>query len=265
MAHTIKIFFLLLLLPAAACKKVIQVNLNDAAAQTVITSDVTNAAGPYTVTITKTANFSATNQYPPVRGAQVVITGSDGLRDSLVETTPGIYTTTYSWLGKPGTSYTLRVTAEGKTYTAVSVMPQPVVLDSVGFRADQRLKGKTTIKAVPYYQDPAGRDNYYQFTENINGIDYTDRVFVSSDRLSDGKYIDRALGSDTALKAGYILVLSMYCIDKGVYDYLNTLNDVSDPGNFSSVTPTNPASNFSNGALGYFSAHTFQSKQVIVH
>jgi len=265
MTRDIKTICLLLLLPAAACKKVIDVNLNDAAPQIVITGDVTNGAGPYLVTISKSLSFSDPNNFPPVSGAQVIITGSDGTRDSLAETAPGMYTTTNAWSGRPGISYTLSVVAEGKTYSALSTMPMPVSLDSVGFRTDDVLRGSPIIRAVPYFQDPADRDNYYQFVENINSWNYTGRVFVINDRLSNGKYISRALDSDTTLKPGYTLVLSMYCIDKSVYDYLSTLNNVSDPGNFSSVTPANPASNISNGALGYFSAHTIQSKQVIVY
>lgn len=259
------VFLLSLLLPAASCQKVINVKVNDAGPQIVITGEVTNAAGPYRVTISKSVGISDDNSFPPVGGAKVIITGSDGLRDSLVETTPGSYTGSGAWMGKPGISYTLSITAEGKNYSATSTMPQPVTLDSVGFAHDRRLKGKDIIKAVPYYQDPADSGNYYQFTETINGIDYTDRVLVSSDRLYNGKYVSRGLDSDTTLKKGYTLTLSMYCIDKSVYDYLSTLNDVSDAGKFSSVTPANPSSNISNGALGYFSAHTIQSKQVIVY
>jgi hypothetical protein len=267
MKPTIKTVVLLLLLPAAACKKVIHVALNDADPQIVITGDVTNATGPYIVNITKSINVDGDNNFPPVQGAQIIITGSDGTRDSLKETTPGSYATTGSWTGKSGNSYTLSVTTGGKQYTATSTMPPMVPLDSVGFNHDQSRFGnkKTQIGAIPYYQDPAGVANYYQFTENINGVNYTDKVFATSDRLSDGRYMNRWLNSDTTLQAGDHLVLSMYSIDKNVYTYLSTLNNVSDAGNFSSVTPSNPTSNISNGALGYFSAHTIQSKQVIVY
>ncbi len=266
MKLSIKTTLFLFLLPVAACKKVINVNLNDAAPQIVITGDVTNAAGPYIVTISKTVNFSASNVFPPVQGAQVIITGTDGTADSLVETTPGSYATTRSWTGKTGISYTLSVTSGGQHYSAVSTMPAQVPLDSVSFQTTSTGFGrKQQLQAVPNYQDPAGISNYYQFTENINGQNYTKRVFASNDRLSDGKYISRRLDTDTTLNVGDLVVVSMYCIDQGVYNYLGTLNNVSDASNFSSVTPANPVSNISNGALGYFSAHTIQSKQVIVH
>jgi len=266
MTPVAKLMLLSLLLPLAACKKVIDVTLNDAGPRIVITGDVTNAPGPYIVRIAQSVSVNNDNTFPPVRGARVIITATDGTRDSLAETTPGQYATTLVWPGKPGITYTLSVNTAGQTYTASSTMPAPVPLDSVGFQNDPTgFRGKNQIEAIPYYQDPAGRDNYYQFTVSINGMPYTKRVFVSSDRLSDGKYVSRRLNTDSALKAGNTLLLSMYCIDKPVYDYLSTLNDVSDAGSFSSVTPANPGSNLSNEALGYFSAHTIQFKQVLVH
>ncbi|HEY4148372.1 MAG TPA: DUF4249 domain-containing protein [Chitinophagaceae bacterium] len=265
MKLTIKPVLLLFLLAVAGCKKVIHVDLNDVAPQIVITGDVTNATGPYIVNISKTVNFSESNVFPPVQGAQVTITGTDGTHDNLAETTPGRYATTLSWLGKTGVSYTLTVVTGGQTYTATSTMPPQVPLDSVSFQATTGLGRKLHLQAVPNYQDPAGVSNYYQFTENINGQDYTKKVFASNDRLSDGKYTSRRLDTDTTLQVGDLLLVSMYCIDQGVYNYLSTLNNESDAGNFSSVTPANPTSNINNGALGYFSAHSTQSRQVIVH
>ena len=49
-----------------ACKKVISVNLNDAAPQIVVEGMITNTPGPYQVQITKTVNFDASNSFPAV-------------------------------------------------------------------------------------------------------------------------------------------------------------------------------------------------------
>src|SRR5262249_29673984 len=81
-------------LAAAACKKVINVDLNNADPHIVIEGEVTNQPGPYQVKITNTVNFSARNNYPPVSGATVTITDSTVKRTfTLSETSPGIYTT----------------------------------------------------------------------------------------------------------------------------------------------------------------------------
>lgn len=253
--------FLLLIITIYSCKKVIQVDLNSAAPQIVIEGEITNANGPYVVKISKTVAFSSDNIFPPVSGAIVKITDNTGLSESLAETSPGIYTT-HSITGKPGNTYSLFVSAEGKQYTSVSTMPKPVNLDSVTIEKT-RIFNNTQISAVVNFQDPPGLGNYYQFVEYLNGV-YRPETFVLEDRLSDGKYISRSLFSDSSdLKSGDNLLVKMYCIDANVYSYMRTFRRVTDNGN-QSASPANPISNISNGALGYFSAHTIQSKQVTI-
>jgi hypothetical protein len=248
-----------------SCKKVISVNLNNASPQIVIIGDVTNAQGPYQVSINTTINFSADNNFPGVSGATVIISDNNGLNDSLIETSSGVYTTHSFWQGQPGNTYSLNVTSAGKNYTAISTMPQPVNLDSVGFEQDSRGNNNTVIEAVPTFQDPPGIANYYQFTETINDTPLN-RIFVFDDRLSDGKYIRLPLFDDSVhLRMGDQLTFSMYSIDANVFQYFSELQQLLFANPFNEATPANPDTNLSGGALGYFSAHTIQTKQVVVH
>lgn len=259
----IRSIILFFVVACCSCKKVIQVNLNDAAPQIVIQGEVTDMPGPYGVYITKTVNFSATNTFPPVSGAVVTITDNEGMNDSLAETAPGTYNTHASWQGKPGNSYTINVMSSGKTYIATSVMPQAVPLDSITFQKNGRLSGKTTISVVPNFQDPPGIANYYQFAEIINGTPLN-KIYIMDDRLSDGKYFHQDLFDDSVhINTGDVVLLNMYSIDANVYHYLDEMLQISNSAE--SVTPANPDSNFSNGALGFFSAHTVVSKQAIVN
>ena len=141
-------------------------------------------------------------------------------------------------------------------------MPRPVPFDSISFSNTARFGG-TDINAVANFQDPAGLGNYYSFTEIVNG-QQSDRIQSYEDRLSDGRYIRRELSIDT-LKAGNVVIVQMNCIDKGTYNYISTLRQVTGGNNFNSVSPANPVSNISNGALGYFSAHTVQTRTAIVY
>jgi hypothetical protein len=261
MKSCIRSVILFFILSYCSCKKVIQVNLNDAAPQIVIYGEVTDLPGPYQVSITKTVNFSATNNFPPVSGALVTITDDKGLNDSLSETVPGIYNTHTFWQGKPGNTYTLSVQGSGKTYIAISLMPQPVPLDSISFQENQGFSGKNTISVVPYFQDPPGVVNYYQFAEFINDTSLK-KIYIMDDRLSDGKYINQALYDDSIhIYTGDLVTLYMYSIDANTYNYLNQMLQISN--NALSLTPANPDTNLSNGALGIFSVHTVVSKQRI--
>lgn len=244
------------------CKKVIDVKLENAETQVVITGEIDNRSGPYEVTITKTVNFNSDNIFPPVSGAVVKITGN-GVTDSLTETAPGIYST-HTLKGRPGKTYSLFVSAEGKEYTATSTMPQPVQLDSIDFRSGRN----DILYAVANFQDPEGISNYYQFIEYADGKKFRNGKgnFVFDDRLSDGRYINRLLYSDSSdIKSGITLTVQMNCIDKEVHTYLSELLQISGGGEgFSSPTPANPTSNIIGGALGYFSAHTVSNRSVII-
>ncbi len=242
------------------CKKVINVNLDNAGIQTVITGEVNNLPGPYVISISNSVNYSSDNVFPPVSGAFVTITGN-GLVDTLSETSPGIYST-HTLQGKPGKKYSLFVSMGHNTYTATSIMPQPVHLDSISFEAGRN----NNIYAVANFQDPPGVANYYRFIEFANNVEFANGRgnSVFSDRLSDGRYINRLLYDDsTDIKPGIELKVQMSCIDENVYNYFDQLYQVSgNGGGFASPTPANPTSNISGGALGYFSANTVSSRSV---
>jgi hypothetical protein len=247
-----------------SCKKIVTLKLKNVPAAIVIEGEVTDAPGPYVVTINQPVDFYASNAFPPVQGAVVTITNSMGLRDSLTETTPGVYVT-HVLQGVPGITYTLSVTVQNANYTAVSTMPMPVALDSINFQSNSGF-GKTQISAIANFQDPEGVKNYYQFKEYLGGIPLTKDLFVFDDRLSDGRYINYTLFNDSSyLEEGDQLQVDLYCIDSAVYNYFFQLDQSSGAGAFNTTaSPANPTSNISNGAYGYFSAHTISSKAEVV-
>ena len=242
-----------------SCQKVVTLDLHTVAPYTVIEGEVTDQAGPYTVTVKKSVDFSADNSFPAITGATVKISDNEGVIDTLTETAPGVYTT-HSLQGKPGNSYTLTVFAHDTLYTASSTMPFPVAFDSITFNQTNAF-GNKTIRAVPNFQDPAGIKNYYQFIEYINGQQLTKDIFVLDDRLSDGRYISRDLRTDSSyLAVNDSLEVRMYCIDVNIFNYFDQLDQSTGGGAFNTTaSPANPATNINNGALGYFSAHTVRS------
>lgn len=256
--QTILIFLVIIF--TLGCKKVIDVNLKNSEAQMVITGEVNNLPGPYKVTISKSVNFTDDNDFPPVTGALVTIKNKRNT-DTLVEKVPGSYFTS-GIKGKPGESYTLNVSFDGKIYSSTSVMPKPVQLDSLTF-----LLGRSnSIYPVANFQDPLNENNYYQFIEFVNGKTLKNGRgnSVFDDRLSDGRYITSILYDDSSyIKSGVTLTVQMNCIDKKVFTYLNELLQISGSGSgFSSPAPANPESNISGGVLGYFSANTVSTKTV---
>jgi len=247
-----------------SCKKTVTLGLKNAPSQIVIQGEVTNAAGPYTVTINRSSGFYADNIFPPVSGSIVTISDNHGVTDSLTETAPGVYST-HVLQGKPNNTYTLSVWINDTNYTATSTMPMPVPLDSIDFLQTTTGIGgnkKEGLSAIANFQDPAGTKNYYQFELYDNGVQYTQSILIFNDRLSDGKYINHVLRMDSTdyISSGDAIKVAMYSIDENTYNYFYQLIQSS---GVMSASPANPQSNISNHALGYFSAHTTQSKTVI--
>ncbi len=250
----------------SSCKKEVDLKLDKAGPHIVIQGEVTDAAGPYTVRINMSVDFNAANSFPPVSGGIVKISDNEGAADSLVETAPGVYSTS-SIQGKPGNVYKLTVQVGDSVFTAASTMPYPVSFDSISFRQNGAF-GNDRITAVPNFQDPGGVKNYYLFNEYQNGVQLTKDIFVFDDRLSDGRYISRGLrNTDDVLKVGDQVEIKMFCIDEPLFNYFNQLDESGGSGGAfnTAASPTNPVSNFSNGALGYFSAHTVRSVKTTVH
>jgi len=253
-------YLLVLLAAFSACQKVINVNINSTAPRYVVEGNVINQPGPYLVTITKTINFDQDNVYPTVSGAVVVITDmTTNQADTLAETTPGNYNT-HIISGVPGHTYQLYVNAANNIFTASSTMPVFVTLDSL-YTQPSPFGGKHP-ELVPEYTDPVlvGKNyHYYHFTEYYNDTESSD-VIARSDALLNGQVVKQQIGGQ-GLNVGDSVALYLECIDSGVYQYYSTLNQTE---NQNSASPSNPLTNLSGGALGYFSAHTSSLKTLIV-
>lgn len=256
-----KIFFVSILasaLFASSCQQVIEIELNDQDAAIVIEGNISDQPGPYTVMISKTVNFSDPNVFPGVSGAFVVIYDNVGNIDTLTETTAGNYVTS-SIQGVPGRTYTLAVTSEGKTYTAHSTMPQAISLDSLVL-VESGGFGGSPFYIIPEWQDPLGTGNYYRNVEYVNG----ERVgaFLYDDAFSDGLVNGQPLlNFTTVLEPGDTVRVEFSCIDAASYLYFFSMEQTA---NNNTAAPANPESNFDNDALGYFNAHTYSVKSVVI-
>jgi ribosomal protein S1 len=124
--------------------------------------------------------------------------------------------------------------------------------------------------ATLLYKDPVGRGNAYRYIQYVNEVKEK-TIFVRDDDLTDGRTIERVLfffyddedEDKKKLKKGDVVKVEMLGIDYPIYKYWYSLAQ-SSTGENQSATPGNPVTNMKGGALGYFSAHTIQSKTVTV-
>jgi len=259
--------WLIITLILSSCTKVIDIDLNSVSLQLVIEGNISDLPVPYTINLSKTVNFSETNVFPPVSGAIVKISDNTGNSEILTETSPGIYTTSIIQ-GTPGKTYTLTVTSEGKNYEAVSTMPFSVNIDTLTIQEFcNGIQGAGANNIIAEYinvqfNDSAEINNYYRFIQ-INNRVQQDDIFLVDDHLQNGKTISNLLAHTiNNFQPGDTVTVLLQTIDIGVYEYFRTLSQLRSAELSSS--PSNPLSNFNNGALGYFSAYSVRSKTIVI-
>jgi hypothetical protein len=261
--------YLFFLLALASCTKVVDLKLGNNTGKLVIEGNITNTTGPQLIKLSTNVPFSNTNTYPPVTGATVSVSDQAGNTYPFTEGPSGTYSNT-QLTGIPGNTYTMTVTTGGKNYTATSTMPAVVNLDSLTSK-DEVIQTSDHKKVVTvYYQDPAGMANQYRFVLYVNNVQAND-IYAFNDQFNDGRPVSIDLRENTAsssvdkgIFSGKTVTVEMQCIDQPTYTYWYSLMQEQGNGPGGGVTPSDPPTNITPVTLGYFSAHTTQSKTIIV-
>lgn len=240
-----------------SCEKVIHLDLDEADQKVVVEGYIMEGDTTHRVRITKSTSFEVSTGAPAIDNATVTVIDNLGNTGVFVSVGNGWYELT-GYPGVSGRTYSIQVIAEGQTFTANSTMPDLIPIDSLyvqyfPFGTD------TFITIVPAHLDPVGIPNYYQFHIQKNG-ERVKGIFLQDDQFTDGNLTIQPLFLSD-LEQQDTLIVSMFCIDQPVWNYFNQLAINAS----NSTTPANPPSNFSGGCLGYFSARTSSTKQVIVN
>lgn len=247
-----------------SCEKEIDIQLDGVAKKYVIEGVVTDQEGGCQVLISQTKDFHEDNTRLTVSDAVVAISdGSDTF--DLEETAPGTYTSN-ELVGIPGGTYYLSVKIDSEEYTARSTMPEVVRMDSL-YISEEFLFDETEKLATVDFLDPAGVPNYYRFVLYVND-EKKRQIFAFNDDLTDGNpnavrlyYLTEDEEDEDKIRSGDLVRVEMLTTDEAVYKYFFSLANGA-TGDNNAASPANPVSNLQGDALGYFSAHTFQSKEI---
>lgn len=250
----------------ASCEKVIDYNLDNSKSAIVIEATLTDSKEPFTVSITKTKPYFGSSQSTRVTGAKVSVKPDNGKLRYFNEVLPGVYQLEKVF-ATPRVWYTVYIDYEGTTYSARSFLNElvPIVdctltyFDGFGF-FDSGYKINCFIK------DPPNIENYYRLKMYVNGrvVNNEGEMDVYSDKLFDGKVIGLVQNSSVVFDKNDTVLVEIQSIDKSTYNYFSTLESISGLEIIESASPSNPISNFNNGALGYFSAYSFDRRTIII-
>lgn len=290
----VKIFILLLIITGIilSCEKDITVDLPKAQAKIVIEGAIEQGQLPWIVITRNTpyfepfnfnidsasiANFftDSTSVLRKLVILDAVVTVTDFITTDTLRLTIDPYQLPYvkykgsSIIGQAGKTYLLKVVAEGKTYTSITSIPNPVPIDSIKFLPEEGYDSLGTL--LFYFKDPDTLGNSYRyFTKTIG----KDSIFVhpfssvTSDKKYNGKEVtfgafrginpiinNEEKDPTWAFRIGETVMFKFCSLDFKYYQFLVSAERQmrSDGNPFTS--PTTVITNISGNALGVWGGY----------
>jgi hypothetical protein len=247
-----------------SCERVIDVDLNEANPQIVIEGNLSYNQGELEVQISKTGSYFSTTPVEKVGNATVYLENSAGTRFEAEAFGDGIYKIENYPL-QHGKEYRLFIESEGQNYEAKSTLYPSVKIDSLGFEYQPDVRFfEGGYRLLLYFSDPPDEGNYYRIKVHKNGelFNDVDDLIVFDDSGLNGKGIQVTLRRQL-FDMGDTASVQLMSIDENAFHYFTTFREMANT-NPGSPAPANPISNFSNGALGYFSAWSFDKQSIMI-
>lgn len=191
----------------------------------------------------------------PIDSARVEVNGSDGSYVRLKLKKRGLYESEAK--GVAGVRYTVKVSIGDAVYTACSMMPEAVGIDTCYFY-NLEVVGQHVLLCAVKYRDRADAANYYYVRASVGR--YHNKI-VETDELQDGKEMTTMFSCETeesgdedanslVVKSGDVMEIELRSIGKEVYDYFRLA------GRSSTSSAANPKTNFEGGCLGIFCTYS---------
>ncbi len=254
---------LLLTLLVISCVTEYQPDAVSISPSLIIEGQVTDAPGPYTVKLTRTADYSFKSLNLLETGATVVISDNLGNQETLKEQSAGGTYQTASLQGVAGRSYKVSIkTKDGKTYESdAEVLPAAPPILKLYYEYTKETGGVSAAKSQGWdvyldTKDPEAPGNYYrwawthyEFTEvcskrelangTLTGLgccsncwDITrcyDCISVNSDVNINGQAISRQFISRVPYKSKspYYLEVQQQAISKGAYEFWKSVRQLT--------------------------------------
>ena len=255
----------------SSCTERIDIELDESFTRLVVYGTVTTDTTEHYVELSKTTSYFYNQPPPPISGALVEISDSQGNSIILEETKAGRYATPGDYYAVPGRTYTLRIELleeinGHKTYMASSEVASINPIDSISLRFQPDWGPEGFYEVQCYYQDPPTKD-FYMFNIFKNGEWLTDTItnrFVTDDVFYNGNYTN-GIGvgflnqeyEREKLSPGDTITFQGCGIQEDYFTFIWTLQQEA---GFStplfSGPPANVKSNLNNGATGFFAVYS---------
>jgi hypothetical protein len=291
---TSRYYFLLsmLLTGLIACEKKIDIKLDQTAPKLVVEATIENGQFPI-VFLSKSFDFfskvdPAAISQNFVRRAEVYISNgivTHKLREYTYQVagydfyyySANLLTPSTLIRGELKKQYSLRIVAEGKEYTATTIIPDTTRrIDSVFSKPAPAGNAPDLRSLMGRFTDRRGLGDYIRyFTKRNSDPFFPGLNSVYDDQIIDGTtyevQIERGVDRSQPISDGYsyfhagdTVTIKLCNIDKPTYDFWRTMEFVfANQGN-PFGTPTRVLSNINGNALGYFGGYAAQYRTIIL-
>ncbi|RYE26365.1 MAG: DUF4249 family protein [Sphingobacteriales bacterium] len=295
----VAVVVMLFVLVLVSCEKEVKINLANGDSRIVVEGAIETNVPPY-VFLTKSIGYFAKIDLNTLQNSFVhnaVVTVSNGsktvtLKEYSLDTGgTGAKLYFYSvdtslppseWMiGEVDRSYTLTIESEGKTYQAITKIPNPTQLDSVNTAIPSIIPDNNPdVREIKvFFKDPDTLGNYMRYFTKRNSEGYFPGLnSVYPDELINGTLFQTTLAAgenrntigDTGFDSlgffhpGDTVTLKWCAIDKGVYDFYSTFEFAIGTIGSPFASPISVKTNVNNNALGIWAGYGTIYKTLII-
>ncbi|TAD98338.1 MAG: DUF4249 domain-containing protein [Bacteroidetes bacterium] len=275
----------------SSCEDVIKVSLDEGTSQLTVDGWITDQAGVQNIRLTKTKPYFDNSAANPAKNVSVKIADNDGM---IYDFTDPDGDGNYTWtpknnekLGKVGKTYTLTINFEGETYQASSKLNRVPVIDSVGYKFQEKtiffqkegylaefyatdLKGIGDCYRVKYYRNGKLMNRPIDLQAGL-GYDGVGNAGSNSDATLFFLPLRQAVNQfDSLYQTGETVKVELYSITEDAFNFFTeVVTQINNGGLF--ATPianvrTNIKNTNPNGkkATGYFGASAVSTAQTTI-
>lgn len=159
----------------------------------------------------------------------------------------------------PGDVITLEVKdKKGRHVTGTTTILGKVPIETIEWKFNDREKAYLLTS----FQDDPNSENFYRYMVHRDSLtNNSQREFVSSDRLTNGKRVTYGSGYD--YERGDTLVISLFHIEKQYYDFLSSVSDARSANGNPFAQPSRIVSSV-RGGIGVFTNIAYDRKTVVI-
>jgi hypothetical protein len=266
-----------------ACDSPFDLNIDQAPTRVVIEGLITDEAKQHYVKISTTKEYGTAGASPIIKDAVVEVVDEQGnvyvfTHNNTGESDLDGYYFSAIFAGEIGNTYTMTVQLEGNVYAASDELLRVTNVDSLAVKINEDVRDIAPedlpddidpdefYEVFFYAKEPQETKDYYLFKYYKNGeilkdsdteISFAEDTFVGED-IHDIATAGFFALEDSATVEFYSLTR------EGFVYYTDMFNVLNNDGGMFGAVPSNPRTNLTGGALGYFQTSAVTRRSIIV-